>query len=643
MMRKKLWMMSAFRPLVLTMVFCGVMMMLTSCSKDDNATAVETEQLGKTIEGLWWTGFNQNGSVVIDASQNSAKQYSTVIYAYKFYADGGANYMKLLLDENGDIVKCYGSLFDATTMQDDNGTPGKQVFNYNTTADGVITMTNRMPDTHDYTPATWHVTYLDGCIAGTDGDTHYELQQADEQVEKILGDYSQEANEGGEGAGDTKEDAVYQTLDNVKYEIIKDTAMWKYSILSNVYRAVKIDHDVEAELEKMRNEAEKPLDLTSGKKNRAAATRSITDPKIHFIPSGYRYIDYTYESVDEQGKPIKLSSRVCWGVSMGIRSHYKEYRPCDLVLCAHSTISDNLEAPSMGGSPETLMLQGDRVLILPDYIGYGVTKDRVHPYINHELCARNCIDALKAGYKIFRDKCKKTLHPQWNFYVIGASQGGGNALAIHKWLDTHEDFANLWRFKYSYCAAGPYNPALTFKKYFEQKVLDYPVVMPLALKAMIAAYPDILGKWKEEDFYSETYLKHKADIDLMISSKKFLSTEINKKFFEIFPHTGETGIKPGKQIFLTDILNPDVCDENSEKSKALFQCFAKSDLTKGWTPVHPIHLYHGKNDTYVSYANSEAVKEAFPEKATLKEPAKVFSDHIKTCVFWMLSVSFGMW
>ena len=47
MMRKKLWMMSAFRPLVLTMVFCGVMMMLTSCSKDDNATAVETEQLGK--------------------------------------------------------------------------------------------------------------------------------------------------------------------------------------------------------------------------------------------------------------------------------------------------------------------------------------------------------------------------------------------------------------------------------------------------------------------------------------------------------------------------------------------------------------------------------------------------------------------
>ena len=47
--------------------------------------------------------------------------------------------------------------------------------------------------------------------------------------------------------------------------------------------------------------------------------------------------------------------------------------------------------------------------------------------------------------------------------------------------------------------------------------------------------------------------------------------------------------------------------------------------------------------TYVSYANSEAVKEAFPDMTTLKEPKKVFSDHIKTCVLWMLSVSFGAW
>lgn len=244
---------------------------------------------------------------------------------------------------------------------------------------------------------------------------------------------------------------------------------------------------------------------------------------------------------------------------------------------------------------------------------------------------------------MFSDRCGFPLHPDWKFYLIGDSQGGANMLATQKWIDTHGDFADRWRFQYSYCAVGPYSPRITFEKYFEQKVLDYPVVLPLTLKAMFAAYPDILGKWKEDDFYSETYLQHKSDIDLMISSKEFSANTINSVIFQMFPHTGETGIKPGEQIYMTDILNPEVCDMNSEKTKALFQCFERNDLTKGWTPTHPIHLYHDKGDTYVSYANSEAVVEAFPDKATLKEPDHVYADHIKTCVFWMLSVAFGLW
>ena len=35
--------------------------------------------------------------------------------------------------------------------------------------------------------------------------------------------------------------------------------------------------------------------------------------------------------------------------------------------------------------------------------------------------------------------------------------------------------------------------------------------------------------------------------------------------------------------------------------------------------------------------------DAFPGKATLKEPDRIFADHIKTCILWMLSVSFGLW
>ena len=414
---------------------------------------------------------------------------------------------------------------------------------------------------------------------------------------------------------------------NVKYQVTNDQEAGPVDVLRNFVNGSECDPDVEAYVNQLRSEAEQ--------QQRGAMTRTAT-PKATW---GYRYIDFNYESIDEQGKPVTLSARVCWGMDiMG-----REISPKYMALCPHSTIAADYETPTRNASLENALLQGDRLLIMPDYLGYGASKDRVHPYINHDLCTRNSIDALKAGYKVFADMSKVPMHPDWRLYVTGCSQGGANALAIHKWLDTHLDFAQRWRFEYSYCACGPYSPVVTFQEYFKQKKLDYPIVLPLTLKAMFAAYPEILGKWKEEDFYSEAYLKHKSVVDYMISSKEYASGPINKEICKIFPHKGEAGIKDGEQIWLTDILNPEVINPESAMSKALFECLDKNDLTKGWKPVHPIHLYHGKNDTYVGFANSEAVMAAFPDMATLDISMAGTDGHLMTCIKWMSNVRIGNW
>ena len=286
---------------------------------------------------------------------------------------------------------------------------------------------------------------------------------------------------------------------------------------------------------------------------------------------------------------------------------------------------------------------GDRLLIMSDYLGFGVTKDRVQPYVIHDLCARNNIDALRAGYKVFRDLSDVSLENDWSLYVAGVSQGGGNALAVHKWLDTHLDFADRWRFQYSYCGAGPYSPRITFEEYFKQKKLVYPMVMPVTIKAMLASYPDILGKWKEEDFFSDSYLKRKSEIDMMVNSKEYTADEINKFIFSIYPHTDEAGIAGGKEVYLADILSDDALNTESELCRKLFECLDKNDLTTGWTPTHPIHLYHGKKDMIVSYANAEAVKAAFPDKTEIRNSPLGNEDHIGTCLFWLLSIASGNW
>ena len=415
---------------------------------------------------------------------------------------------------------------------------------------------------------------------------------------------------------------------DVKYQVTSDRKAQVGEVFMNVLKGTDCDPEVEAFVDQLRREAEEQQD--------GGAMTRTTMPEPTFA---YRYVDFNYESIDEQGKPVTLSARVCWGMNIS----GQEISPKYMALCPHSTIASDYETPTKDGSLENALLQGDRLLIMPDYLGYGATKDRVHPYINHDLCTRNSIDALKAGYKVFADLSKVPMDPEWKLYVIGCSQGGANSLAIHKWLDTHLDFAQRWRFEYSYCACGPYSPVVTFQEYFKQKKLDYPIVLPLTLKAMFAAYPEILGKWKEEDFYSETYLKHKSVVDYMISSKEYTSGSINKEIFKMFPHKGEAGIKDGAQIWLTDILNPEVMNPESEMSKALFQCLDKNDLTKGWTPVHPIHLYHGKSDTIVGFANSEAVMAAFPDMATLDVSLAGTDGHLITCAKWMAKVKFGNW
>ena len=55
-----------------------------------------------------------------------------------------------------------------------------------------------------------------------------------------------------------------------------------------------------------------------------------------------------------------------------------------------------------------------------------------------------------------------------------------------------------------------------------------------------------------------------------------------------------------------------------------------------------VMLYHGKGDNIVNYANSEAVMQAFPDKADLISPQSD-DDHIGTTLQWFMTILFNMW
>ena len=606
----------------------------SSCSNNDEnlvdtpKTAPIANQTTTKLSGNTWVrayeakGIAGAGSA---ADKNTDFSYVYVIDAYKFTEDGKGEFNRYFFDENDNL-----EVPDVVW-----GLQGSGHFTYSMKADGKVDIT-LSEDMKQAFPHQWTVELADTLLKAKSIDgKDIQLERAPEGIKVILSDWNENSQRASTRGGKDY-NAITQDIDDdvkdVKYSVLKEEELSYASILGNVAASA------------LRNTSIGKMMRSFGlmkKDTQKAGTRAATTSRHWEMRTGYyRCFSYTYESVDEVGKPITLSARIMWPKWHLLKV---EEEPNNIMLVPHFTIMGEHECPSYGGSVESLVMSGDRILIMPDYIGYGVTKDRVHPYINQNVCAQNSIDALRAGYKLFKEKAKVTLHKDWRLYVTGMSQGGGNSLAVHKWLDTHDEFAKNWRFEYSYSCAGPYNPKKTIEKYFEQKNLSYPVVLPATVKSMIASYPDILGKWKEEDFYSKSYQEIKAEVDKMISSKEYTSDEINNVFFKHYPHKGEAGINGGKQVKITDVVSDELLDPNSEIYIALMKCLADNDLTTGWTPKHPIYLFHGTADDVVPYENAKAVVNAFPSMASLTDAKGSINGHIGTCTQYMGVMFTNFW
>lgn len=353
------------------------------------------------------------------------------------------------------------------------------------------------------------------------------------------------------------------------------------------------------------------------------------------INLGFRKITYLYPSTGVNGEPLTLSAVAFW-LGYFDNGVWNDLKPENICLMEHYTITSDAETPSNGYSLE-MFITGNSLTIMPDYIGYGITKDLPHPYLNHDVCAINSLDALTAGYDLFNEMGKNGMSQGWKLYLAGASQGAANAIAVHKYLDTNLDLAAKWNFASTNCSSGPYSPVVTIDKYLTDGKVAYPVVFPLVMKTMFDSYPDIMKGFTEDMVYSQNYLAVKAEIDRMIAGKEHNTAAINELFINKVRKTVDANLADG-EIYLSDILSPEILDKESPICQALYQCLEKNDLTKGWTPIHPMKLHYSSQDMVVPHENSLAILEAFGEEIVTLELATYPVDHTTTCSLWMIEL-----
>ena len=258
----------------------------------------------------------------------------------------------------------------------------------------------------------------------------------------------------------------------------------------------------------------------------------------------------------------------------------------------------------------------DYMVVSPDYLGYGSSKDRIHPYLIQENTGKQCWDAACAAiyWKSTQSDSNgdsfRGLEDDYYTVAIGYSQGGAAALATQNYIEKYDD-KDRTHFRGVVCGDGPYDPMATYGFYTE-KGMYLPSVITLILRSYLYYYKDsYLKGFKASDFLKDevvTALKDGTDKEWnMIDSKEKSTTDI------------DTAIKNALEVSIpvkaSDMFKAEAMKPSSAAYKALAKAFAANNLadSRNWaggTNKHKSKFVHFKCDEVVPYVNYTNVASA---------------------------------
>lgn len=284
----------------------------------------------------------------------------------------------------------------------------------------------------------------------------------------------------------------------------------------------------------------------------------------------------TYESWDYvSDKPTRLSGKVLLP---------KGRKPKRYILVSHYTIGSNAEAPSNCFPLEGVLCDLGYAMIFPDYEGYGVDVDRIHPYLVMEQTASDVYRMYVAVKQFLKDTDYAPEHE--DIYLMGFSQGGATTMAT-QWL--MEKLAGAGdEIRMVFAGGGPYDVRETYNTFITSNTVNIPAAIPFVIQGMIQGnrldlnMQEILQPW----LYDK--------LDEWINSKLYSTSQLKTMI-------GTTKTSD----MLTEIGMDRTSDQVSELYKAMSE---NSVLALDWVPQAPVYMLHSMDDDVVPFINASKAK-----------------------------------
>ena len=280
-----------------------------------------------------------------------------------------------------------------------------------------------------------------------------------------------------------------------------------------------------------------------------------------------------------------------------------------IVIANHYTMTSDAEVPSNMLSMESIFAMKGYAVIMPDYVGYGLSRHEVHPYLHWRNAAQTAVDLLNRmpalldyyGYSYPND-----------VVVTGYSQGAAVALGVVRMLEEQGD-TSPWLVRKLYAGAGPYDPAATYLYSVERDTMGIPAAIPLIVMGLSDAYN---LEFALEDFFLEPLL---SNYDEWLLSKEYSVQQINQNM---------------GSIVMSQLMTPQSLDPNHPLADMLYHVLLINSNV-GYDLQSPAYFLHSLDDEVVPLLNTENLMNHMPNDELVTYDIDHFGSHMQASVPFM--------
>ena len=321
-----------------------------------------------------------------------------------------------------------------------------------------------------------------------------------------------------------------------------------------------------------------------------------------FTRKHYVTFPVAYWSQTPQGDSLLVSGRVYLP---------KRRYLSGIVVANRYTICSDAEAPSRTVVMESVLTMKGYAVIMPDYVGYGLSRDEVHPYLHWRSAAQTAVDLLN---------CMPDLLAYYGYsyptdvVIDGYSQGGAVALGVARQLEEMEYQGGIdWTIRKLYAGAGPYDPAATYDYCVSRDTMGIPAAIPLIVMGLNDAYDMGL---KIEDVFMEPLL---SNYDEWVASKTMTVSRINELM---------------GSVVMSELMTPEALDPTHSIAETLYEMLLRNSNV-GYDLQSPAYFLHSVDDEVVPLVNSENLMAEMPDDSQVSYDMGHYGSHMAASVQFM--------